>query len=110
MRYRQAGLWKLLTGTVEQAVYLGPHWPNATTNFISGRVVQHCGDGCLYELRADPFEAHDLAAKMPAKVEEMRRKIEAYEATAFNPHRGGIDKASCAAAVQNGDFWGPFLP
>jgi hypothetical protein len=33
-----------------------------------------------------------------------------YEATAFNPKRGGTDPSSCQAAQRNGGFWGPFLP
>ena len=40
-----------------------------------------------------------------------REKVEAYETTAFNPHRGsGTDRRSCEAAQkQYGGFWGPFL-
>ena len=40
------GLWKLLTGDVEQDVYTGPHYPNASTNEISATFVGHCGNGC----------------------------------------------------------------
>ena len=104
------GLWKLLTGTIEQAVYLGPHWPNASTDMDSSKFVQRCGNGCLYELRADPFETNDMAAARPDKAKTLLQKVEAYEATAFNPRRGGYDPAACAAATKYGNFWGPFLP
>ena len=52
----------------------------------------------------------EQAAK-PEKVAELYRKIEAYEATAFNPHRGSTAPQSCEAAEgEYGGFWGPFLP
>jgi hypothetical protein len=34
-------------------------------------------------------------------------KLEAYETTAFNPHRGPVDPAACAKALgPYGGFWG----
>ena len=71
----EAGLWKLLTGNVDQAVYTGPHYPNATTDMNSASFVGHCAAGCLYNLRDDPLEALDLAAQMPAKAEALRAKV-----------------------------------
>ena len=62
------------------------------------------------ELRADPLELHDLAAKMPAKAAELRAKVEAYETTAFNPHRGKTNPQACKKATgPYGGFWGPFI-
>ena len=109
----EAGLWKLLTGDVQQAVYMGPHFPNASTNEISAQFVGHCADGCLYELRGDPLERHDLAAspEQATRLTRMRAKLMAYEATAFNPHRGAQATAACDAAfAKYGGFWGPFMP
>ena len=107
-------LWKLLTGDLQQAIYLGPHWPNRTgpsVDSFNPRFTQRCGDGCLYDLRSDPLETSDLAHKLPEKVTELHAMIEAFEATAFNPRRGGIDARSCeVAATRYGGFWGPFLP
>ena len=104
------GLWKLLTGDVQQAVHTGPHYPNATTDEISASFVGHCADGCLYNLRDDPLELHDLAPTMPAKAAALRAKVEAYETSAFNPKRGKINPAACDKALgQYGGFWGPFL-
>ena len=109
----EGGLWKLLTGDVQQALYTGPHYPNQTTNEISNNFVGHCADGCLYELRADPLERHDLAADagQADRMKSMRTKLMAYEATAFNPHRGPVAPAACDAALHaHGGFWGPFMP
>ena len=105
-------LWKLLTGPLQQAVYLGPHWPNGSSSVDSfdHKYDVQCGNGCLYELVSDPFETNDLAKARPEKVAELMKKVTAYEATAFNPKRGGTDPLSCQAAVRNGGFWGPFLP
>jgi ABC-type uncharacterized transport system permease subunit len=45
---------------------------------VSNDFVGHCSDGCLFELRADPLEANDLAAKFPERVKTMRTKLMAY--------------------------------
>lgn len=106
----EKGLWKLLTGDVEQDVYTGPHYPNASTNEISANFVGHCANGCLFNLREDPLESVDLASNMPQKVAELYAKIEKYETTAFNPDRGQTDPNACAMAMDKyGGFWGPFV-
>ena len=38
------GLWKLLTGTVEQDMVTGPAYPNRSTDEVSYDFVRHCGD------------------------------------------------------------------
>ena len=45
---------------------------------VSNDFVGHCSDGCLFELRSDPLEANDVAAKFPDRVAAMRKKIMAY--------------------------------
>jgi hypothetical protein len=45
---------------------------------VSNDFVGHCSDGCLFELRADPLEANDLASKFPERVKTMRTKLMAY--------------------------------
>ena len=90
-----------------QAVYMGPQYPNSTTDEISANFVGHCGNGCLYNIKDDPLETTDVAAKYPARLAEMYKKLEAYEATAFNPHRGSVDPAACDKALgEYGGFWG----
>lgn len=101
------GLWKLLTGDVQQAVYMGPRYPNSSTNEISNDFVGHCGNGCLYDLRSDPLELIDLAGEQPERLAVMYKKLEQYELSAFNPHRGPVDPAACAKAMgEYGGFWG----
>lgn len=121
------------------------------------------GNGCLFNIRDDPTERHDLvcaqlpaptnsvlpntrpillgsfqrgsprlyffhadactldnvitlvataqAAQYPERVAAMWTKLEAYEATAFNPHRGNTDPEACiTAATKWGGFWGPWMP
>ena len=64
----------------------------------------------LFNLREDPLESVDLASSMPGKVAELYAKIERYEATAFNPDRGGVDPNACTMAMEKyGGFWGPFV-
>jgi hypothetical protein len=48
------GMWKLLTGDVQQDMYTGPHYPNSSTNEISNNFVGHCGNGCLYNIKVRP--------------------------------------------------------
>ena len=106
----EAGLWKLLTGTVEQAVYTGPHYPNASSSINSMLYSSHCAAGCLYNLRDDPLEQVDLAAQMPAKADALRAKVVAYGRSAFNPRRGKTNPAACRKALgPYGGFWGPFV-
>ena len=61
----------------------GPHYPNASTNTDSqaAAYTKHCGNGCLYNLRADPTERDDLAAAMPDKLGLLRQKLSVYETT-----------------------------
>ena len=104
------GLWKLLTGDIEQAVYTGPHYPNASTNEVSADFVGHCANGCLYELRSDPLELHDVAALHPDRLKAMYARLEQEETTAFNPDRGQSDPKACGKVLgEYGGFWGPFL-
>jgi len=107
-RSKSGGLWKLLTGEVDEAVYTGPHWPNVSTS-MAGWYKQQCADGCLYDLDDDPLETTDLAADSVDTVARLHAKLSAYEASAFNPHRGSSDPKSCETAVQQyGGFWGPW--
>ena len=104
------GLWKLLTGDIEQAVYTGPHYPNASTDEVSADFVGHCANGCLYELRSDPLELHDVAALHPDRLKAMYARLEQEETTAFNPDRGQSDPKACGKVLgEYGGFWGPFL-
>ena len=104
-------LWKLLTGPLEQYVYVGPYYPNASTNFRQEDLPKRdCANGCLYDLQSDPLEAVDLATTYPDKLKELYQRLEAHEATAFNPDRGVRDPKACEMALgAYGGFWGPFV-
>ena len=100
-------LWKLLTGPLQQAVYLGPHWPNGSSSVDSfdHKYDVQCGNGCLYELVSDPFETND-----PQTAGEGGGADEGdcVRGDGLQPKRGGTDPLSCQAALRNGGFWGPF--
>ena len=106
-----SGEFKILTGTVNQAGWTGPHYPN-TTNPAGGiKTVEKCGDGCLFNIMNDPEERVNLAGTMPEKLKEMQDKLAKYQATYFNPNRGSPWPGACQAALEKYDgFWGPFLP
>ena len=121
----------------------GPHYPNSTTNTCcfggdleSGMCPTDdpcppggetdCSDGCLYEVRSDPTEHHELVGQQyAAKKYALTKRIEELKESAFTPVRctcddgfGGIScgGASCAdtracdtALGKNGGFWGPFV-
>jgi hypothetical protein len=106
------GLWKLLTGSESQYYQTGPAFPNAstTTDSQNQMYTKECANGCLFNLRTDPTERVDLAKVYPGKVLHLNVRLAAYEATAFNPHRGTDNGAACKAAATVWDgFWGPWL-
>merc|ERR1712087_935210 len=105
-------LWKLIVGDESQYVETGEYYPNITTGTFDSQAaeyVRHCGYGCLFEIRGDPLEQTDLAADMPEKVDELRKRTEQYVLTSFNPNRGKPQPAACAAAEAYGGFWGPWV-
>lgn len=107
-----SGNYKIMTGTMLQAGWTGPQYPNATNAHGGIPSVQDCGDkGCLYNIRENPEERHGLATKMPDILKSMQEKLAKYLATYFNPDRGIVSPEACDAAISkyNG-FWGPFLP
>ena len=58
----------------------------------------------------DPSEYAEISAAHPAIVADLQALIAAAAATVFNPSRGGVDPAACAAATgMYGGFWGPWL-
>jgi arylsulfatase A-like enzyme len=61
--------------------------PGGVTALVSGpwKLISENGKLELYDIKADPNELDDLAAKQPAKVEELRRMLEARENLARSP-------------------------
>ena len=105
-----SGDYKILVGDVPQAGWTGPHYPN-TSKPEGISVKEHCGDGgCLYNIKEDPEERVNLVTSMPDVLKEMQTKLAEYQATYFNPDRGGIWPGACETALNKYDgFWGPFL-
>ena len=74
-------------------------------------VTAHCGDGCLFNIKEDPYEYENLATKMPDVLAQMQKKLTKYQDTYFNPDRGKIWPGACETALNKyGGFWGPFEP
>ena len=108
-------MYKLMVGPHHAACWVGPHFPNRTTNFEVQDFVVNCTVGakkaCLFHLTEDEEERDDLGAQpeQADRVATMLRSLEAARAGAFNPMRGGLDPKACEAAVKRfGGYWGPF--
>jgi arylsulfatase I/J len=110
------GLWKMLIGEVQQNIWTGPQYPNASTSWVDN--PERCGipsdpvvgkGGCLFDLLNDPTEHNDVAAAHPDIVAALYARINYWQSTVFSPNRGTDDGAACRAATNNwGGFYGPF--
>lgn len=86
----------------------------AATEAENHRVTwtQDCGDaGCLVNLEQDPTEHVDLGPD-PAHAtlrKELRQALAELNRGIFSPDRGPDSVATCAAALHNGGFYGPFV-
>jgi arylsulfatase I/J len=105
-----SGDYKILTGTVPEAGWTGPHYPNITTP-AGLNASENCGDsGCLYNIKKDPGERNNIADTMPAVLKDMQQKLKMYQDTYFDPDRGKVAPEACQMAMGTyGGFWGPFL-
>jgi len=104
-----------LWGGASDAVWTGPFYPNASTNFTANAETRlSCGkSGCLFDVGgADPGEHVDLAAVRPADVDRMHTRAQALaKERPFSPARGTrLDLRACAQIDANGGFWGPWAP
>ena len=107
-----SGPYKILTGTVPQAGWTGPQFPNGTHPKGGISAKEECGDkGCLYNIIDDPEERINLATKESEILQTMQQKLAKYQASYFNPNRGEVSPLACQAALNKyGGFWGPYLP
>jgi hypothetical protein len=95
---------------IDEAVWTGPQFPNASTNASMWDTAMDCSAGCLFNLTSDITEHHDLAAEQPMLVSAMVARIRAINATVFSPHRGAPSPLGCQVGLDdNGGFWGPFI-
>ena len=105
-----SGEYKIITGDIGNSAWTGPQFPNATTTSKEVQITVHCDEGCLFNIKEDPYEYKNLAKEMPDVLAQMQKKLQKYQATYFNPDRGKSWPGACAIALQDyGGFWGPFL-
>ena len=82
------------------------------------KLRQHCGsglhpllkDGCLYNIRDDPTEQTDLAARLPHVAAALRARLNVARKTKFETADDSQTEACLAQVKANGNFYGPWLP
>ena len=98
---------KLILGTQRFSFWQAPIYPNASGPASSSAFV--CGQGCLFNVSADPSEYNDLAAERPDDVARLTALFKARQATAFGPPHTTQDAAACSAKVAALDgYLGPY--
>ena len=97
--------WKLLQGRLGNPQWQGPIFPNKSS--CPTAPSQLCKP-CLYNVRSDPHELHEVAAQHPGIVAELQALLELEKKGVWSPWRGEADPAACEKALASG-FWGPFL-
>ena len=106
------GRHKLIVGDIGQSSWTGPVYPNAS-RWPTWATIENCTTpqkvGCLFDIFDDPTEHHDLAAAKPDVAAALLARLEALEATKFDPPRGKPDAKSCDTLWDNGGYWGPWL-
>lgn len=109
--------WKLLHDVLNQDMYQGPFYPNATTLAHPWKNTDYdCGTSvaptCLFNVFDDPTEHVNQAAARPDIVAEMAARIAELQKTVFSPDRGSSSPLACNVSAQTGvykGFIGPFL-
>lgn len=114
-------MWKLIFGNssgggTSQSSWTGPRYPNNTNSNTTEwhHLVEDCSPplGCLFEVFGDPTE-HVRRERDPSAshwVSILTEKLEAVEATAFNPMRGNPLPAACEVFESKySNHYGPFV-
>lgn len=103
-----SGEFKILTGTVSQAGWTAYDHPNTTSVTLPD---ENCTKkGCLYNIKTDPEERINLASTNRRDLRLIRNKLQAYQATHFDPDRGSVSADACTEALgTHCGFWGPFV-
>lgn len=115
------GRWKLLTGSdgAILSIFSDENYMSYDTHAVGyGPVAiknaltrgRYCGDGCLFDIHADPNEDHEVTKDYPEVVKAMMARLEELNKDNFNPDRGQPSKLGCIVAAEryNG-FYGPFV-
>lgn len=110
--------WKLMHDLINQDIWQGPFYPNATTVSKPWKNTNlDCGSfanpTCLFNVFDDPNEHVNQAKAFPEIVTEMAARISEIQATVFSPDRGQNSPLACTVSAPHGiyrGFVGPFLP
>ncbi len=110
--------WKLLHDLINQDIWQGPFYPNATTAAKPWtNTPLDCGSfaapTCLFNIFDDPNEHVNQAAAFPEIVTQMAARITEIQTTVFSPDRGQNSPLACKVSAPHGiyrGFVGPFLP
>ena len=115
------GDFKLVVGAknklylIEQDTQTGPLWPNKSSSLVPSTKQRICGrdaakNGCLFNIKADPTESHNLAAQMPDLFGLMLAKVDQKQKSVYSPVRGTKHGQACKMANSKyGGYWGPWI-
>lgn len=127
-----AGKWyKIVTGTVGNTMHQGPDYPNSTCprGILEGcrpanpapigpqSLPYECGDGCMYDIFADPGERNNLNQSLPELFQSLVDRVEYLNTPSHNnpgyiePWRGcELTDLLCEVAEQQWQFhYGPIM-
>jgi len=125
--------YKLVMGRQPYSAWQGALYPNCSTVASSGantgptfidiaifnsRItlddnmtwMHDCGEGCLFDVSADPAEHNDLAGRPEHadRLARMQDTLRALNKDLFLPGRGHGTVDACMAFIDNGGYYGPF--
>lgn len=118
------GQYKLLTGGLEMfesatsilplpVVPMDGKWDGfgLTSDIDTVTHLRLCMEGCLFDLREDPFENNDLSKQSRFKKlrDDMKARLQELNKGIYRPNRGKNDPAACAQVQANGGFYGPWV-
>ena len=105
--------FKQLVGCSQKpgAVPFNGYWPGwgVEAELKSATECKVCTDGCLYDIRNDPYETTDLATARPDDLARLKARLAVLNKSIFTPDRGNQSITACEVAMSKyGGFYGPF--
>ena len=105
--------FKQLVGCSQKpgAVPFNGYWPGwgVEAELKSVTECKVCTDGCLYDIRNDPYETTDLATARPDDLARLKARLAVLNKSIFTPDRGNQSITACEVAMSKyGGFYGPF--
>lgn len=84
-------------------------YPQLNASYVGG----HCpynGEGCLFDIEADPCEYHDIKEEQSALYRQMMKMLKEYNDTMVTPLQLLFpDDKKGADPSKHGGFWGPWI-